>query len=60
MRWLADEAEADAEKRLVAARQRLRAEQEEAELFALQAEAAKARLAMEEEIELAKLAKVCF
>ena len=60
MRWLADEAEADAEKRLVAARQRLRAEQVEAELFALQAEAAKARLAMEEEIELAKLAKVCF
>lgn len=37
-------AETDAEKRLCAARQQLRAEQEEAELFALQAQAAKARL----------------
>mmetsp|Transcript_29399 Transcript_29399/g.36047 ORF Transcript_29399/g.36047 Transcript_29399/m.36047 type:complete len:410 (+) Transcript_29399:57-1286(+) len=51
------QAEADAEKRLCAARQQLRAEQEEAELFALQAQAAKARLQMEEDIELAKLAK---
>mmetsp|Transcript_28906 Transcript_28906/g.54214 ORF Transcript_28906/g.54214 Transcript_28906/m.54214 type:complete len:411 (+) Transcript_28906:73-1305(+) len=51
------QAEADAEQRLAAARQRLRAEQEEAELFAVQAEAAKARLRMEEEIELARIAK---
>lgn len=50
-------AETDAEKRLCAARQQLRAEQEEAELFALQAQAAKARLQMVEEIEVAKIAK---
>eukprot|EP00933_Yihiella_yeosuensis_P074303 TRINITY_DN83181_c0_g1_i1.p1 TRINITY_DN83181_c0_g1~~TRINITY_DN83181_c0_g1_i1.p1 ORF type:complete len:430 (-),score=119.44 TRINITY_DN83181_c0_g1_i1:73-1362(-) len=50
-------AEAEAEKRLNAAQQRLRAEQEEAELFARQAEAAKARLRMEEEIELARITK---
>lgn len=63
-RALADElhiakarAEAEAEKRLATARQALRAEQEEAALFAKQAEAAKARLLMEEEIELAQVAK---
>jgi len=50
-------AEAEAEQRLAAARQRLKAEQEEAQLFAVQAEAAKARLRMEEEIELARLEK---
>lgn len=50
-------AEADAEKRLVAAQQSLRAEQQEAALFAQQAEAAKARILMEEEIELAQVTK---
>lgn len=51
------QAEAETEKRLAAAQQRLRAEREEAELFAAQAEAARARLKMEEEIELARIAK---